>query len=196
MLINSLPVFIGILDVKEYSARFTKVLMTHNQINYFYFFKEFFLRNHHRVIFYSYILIIFLLLIYKKYSFLFKIIFFSFVLYPLLDFFSGIINLPLVSNYRWNILVGLSIFILTVSFIYLEKNKYDNVNNKIKKLNFIIDFPLLPLVFIAIMFSINKLTTTTIKNFNYSGGFGMINHYKNINELSYTKNKFRLSLIS
>ncbi len=191
MLINSLPVFIGILEVKEYSARFTKVLMVHNQINYFYVFKEFFLRNHHRVIFYSYILIIFLLLIYKKYSFLFKIIFFSFVLYPLLDFFSGIINLPLVSNYRWNILVGLSIFILAVSFIHLEKKKYDNVNNKIKTLNFIIGSSLLPLLFIAIIFSINWLTTTTIKNFNYTGGFGMINDYKNINELSYTKNKFR-----
>jgi hypothetical protein len=191
MLINSLPVFIGILEVKEYSARFTKVLMNHNQINYFDFFKGFFLRDHHRVIFYSYILITFLLLIYKKYSFIFKIIFFSFVLYPLLDFCSKIINLPLVSNYRWDILVGLSIFILSVSFIYLEKNKYDNVNNKIKILNFIISFSLLPLLFIAIMFSINRLTTTTIKNFNYNGGIGMINFYKNINELSYTKNKFR-----
>lgn len=191
MLINSLPIFVGLLEVKEYSTRLTKALMNHNQINYFYILKGFFLRDHHRVIFYSYILIIFLLLIYKKYSFLFKIIFFSFVLYPLLDFFCNIINLPFVSNYRWDILVGLSIFILAVSFIHLEKKKYSKVNNKIKTLNFIIGSSLLPLLFIAIIFSINRLTTTTIKNFNNTGGFGMINYYKNINELSYTKNKFR-----
>jgi hypothetical protein len=139
MLINSLPIFVGILEVKEYSVRIMKVL-TYNQINYFSLFKVFFLRDHHIVIFFSYILIIFLLLIYKKYSFFFKIIFFSFILYPLLDFFSNITNLPLVSSYRWDILVGLSSFILTISFMYLEKNKHSNANNKISIFHPIISF--------------------------------------------------------
>jgi hypothetical protein len=190
MLINSLPIFVGILEVKEYSTRIMKVL-TYNQINYFSLFKVFFLRDHHIVIFFSYILIIFLLLIYKKYSFFFKIIFFSFILYPLLDFFSNITNLPLVSSYRWDILVGLSSFILTISFMYLEKNKHSNANNKISIFHPIISFFLFPYFFISIIFSINSLTRSTMNNLNYSGGLGMLGHYSDINELSYTKNKFR-----
>lgn len=205
MLINSLPNFITLFEVKNYSARLTKVLTNFNEVNNLNFFdyltikilssykllKINFLRNHHEVMFCSYFLIIFLLLIYKKYSFLIKIIFFPFILYPVLDIGAGILDLPVISTYRWDILVSMLSCFIAISFMYLDKNQYLDINQKIITRNKVINFTLSLFIVVSLVISINYLTKSTMYQLNYGGGLGIIKEYQGLNKFNYTKNKYR-----
>lgn len=205
MTINSLPIFTTLIEIKDYSARLTKVLTNFHQLNdlellsylktkilsIYELFKLNFIRNHHEIMLYTYLVIIFLLLIYKQFSFLAKVIFFSFLLYPVLDIINGILEIPLIGAYRWNILLSLLSFILTVSLIYLEKNIFINKNSKTFLASKAINFALIFYIFSSIVFGIHYLSKSTIYQLNYGGGLGVISEYRELNKMEYTKNKYR-----